>query len=33
MEDGNIEMAEELMNHAKNMLIWQKSVKVKRPDK
>ena len=32
-EDGNIEMAEELREHAKNMLIWQKSVKVKTPDK
>lgn len=32
-EDGNIEMAEELRKHAKDMLVWQKSVKVKKPDK
>jgi hypothetical protein len=32
-EDGNNEMAEELLAHAKDMLIWQKSVKVKKPDK
>ncbi len=32
-ESGNIEMAEELRQHAKEMLIWQKSKKVKEPDK
>ncbi|HEY4787618.1 MAG TPA: hypothetical protein VIH57_16285 [Bacteroidales bacterium] len=32
-EDGNIEMAEELRNHARQMIVWQKSVKVKSPDK
>lgn len=32
-EDGNIEMAEELRAHARNMIVWQKSVKVKVPDK
>jgi hypothetical protein len=32
-EDGNIEMAEELRAHARNMIVWQKSVKVKTPDK
>jgi hypothetical protein len=32
-EDGNIEMAEELRAHARNMIVWQKSVKVKAPDK
>jgi hypothetical protein len=32
-EDGNTEMADELLNHAKNMIVWQKSVKVKSPDK
>lgn len=32
-EDGNIDMAEELRAHARNMIVWQKSVKVKAPDK
>lgn len=32
-EDGNTEMAEELRAHARNMIVWQKSVKVKTPDK
>ena len=34
LEDaGNIEMAEELRSHARQMLVWQKSVRVKEPDK
>ena len=32
-ESGNAEMAEELRNHARQMLIWQKSVRVHNPDK
>lgn len=32
-ESGNAEMCFELREHAKNMLLWQKSVKSKRPDK
>jgi len=32
-ENGNPDMAEELLAHARNMLLWQKSVKVKNPDK
>lgn len=32
-EAGNAEMAEELRNHARQMLIWQKSVRVHNPDK
>lgn len=32
-EDGNNDMANELFTHARNMLLWQKSVRVKRPDK
>ncbi len=32
-EDGNIAMAEELFAHAREMLLWQKSVRVKPPDK
>lgn len=32
-ESGNIKMAEELRKHAKDMLIWQKSVRVHLPDK
>lgn len=32
-EDGDEAMAEELLVHARNMLIWQKSVRVKKPDK
>ena len=31
-ENGNNEMAEELRSHARNMLLWQKSVRVKTPD-
>ncbi len=32
-EDGNNEMAEELRNHARQMVVWQKSVRVHLPDK
>lgn len=32
-EDGNIEMSEELRAHARQMIVWQKSVKIKTPDK
>lgn len=32
-ESGNLEMAEELFKHAREMIVWQKSVKVKLPDK
>jgi hypothetical protein len=32
-EAGTIEMAEELRVHARNMVIWQKSVRVHNPDK
>jgi hypothetical protein len=32
-EGGNASMAEELFAHAKQMLLWQKSVRVKKPDK
>ena len=32
-EDGNVEMAEELLQHARQMVVWQKSVRVHRPDK
>ena len=32
-EDGNIDMAEELLTHARTMIVWQKSVKMKKPDK
>lgn len=32
-EAGNIEMANELRGHARQMVVWQKSVKVKQPDK
>jgi hypothetical protein len=32
-ENGNMEMAEELRLHARQMLIWQKSVRVHKPDK
>lgn len=32
-EDGNTAMADELRAHARSMLIWQKSYKVKAPDK
>ena len=31
--EGNKEMADELLAHARNMVVWQKSVKVKKPDK
>lgn len=30
---GNTEMAEELFRHAREMIVWQKSVRVKEPDK
>ena len=32
-ESGNEEMAEELFRHAREMIVWQKSVRVKLPDK
>lgn len=32
-EDGNTDMAEELRNHARQMVVWQKSVRVHLPDK
>jgi hypothetical protein len=32
-EDGNKNMAEELRLHARQMVIWQKSVRVHKPDK
>jgi len=32
-ESGNLEMAEELFRHAREMIVWQKSVRVKYPDK
>jgi hypothetical protein len=32
-EGGNPDMAEELRNHARQMVIWQKSVRVHKPDK
>lgn len=32
-EDGNVEMAEELLQHARQMVVWQKSVRVHKPDK
>jgi hypothetical protein len=32
-EGGNTEMAEELRIHARQMVIWQKSVRVHKPDK
>ena len=32
-ENGNTTMAEELLAHARSMIVWQKSVKVKQPDK
>ncbi len=31
-ENGNVKMAEELRSHAREMLLWQKSVRVKTPD-
>jgi hypothetical protein len=32
-EDGNLEMAGELYGHARQMVVWQKSVRVHLPDK
>ena len=32
-ESGNMEMAEELRGHARQMVVWQKSVRVHLPDK
>jgi hypothetical protein len=32
-EDGNKDMADELRLHARQMVIWQKSVRVHKPDK
>jgi hypothetical protein len=32
-EDGNMDMADELRLHARQMVIWQKSVRVHKPDK
>ena len=32
-ENGNSEMAEELRAHARQMVVWQKSVRVHKPDK
>lgn len=32
-KSGNIEMANELRLHARQMIVWQKSVNVKNPDK
>ena len=32
-DDGNLEMAEELRGHARQMVVWQKSVRVHLPDK
>jgi hypothetical protein len=32
-EDGNLEMADELRVHARQMVVWQKSVRVHIPDK
>jgi hypothetical protein len=32
-EDGNKSMADELLLHARQMVIWQKSVRVHKPDK
>jgi hypothetical protein len=32
-EDGNKAMADELLLHARQMVIWQKSVRVHKPDK
>jgi hypothetical protein len=32
-EDGNTEMADELRIHARQMVVWQKSVRVHLPDK
>jgi hypothetical protein len=32
-ENGNLDMADELRLHARQMVIWQKSVRVHKPDK
>jgi hypothetical protein len=32
-EAGNIDMAQELRDHARQMIVWQKSVRVHNPDK
>jgi hypothetical protein len=32
-ESGNVKMAEELLKHARQMVVWQKSVRVHQPDK
>jgi len=32
-ESGNVKMAEELRKHARQMVVWQKSVRVHQPDK
>jgi hypothetical protein len=32
-EDGNNAMSDELLLHARQMVIWQKSVRVHKPDK
>jgi len=32
-QNGDTEMADELFEHARQMVVWQKSVKVKKPDK
>ena len=32
-ESGDREMAEELRSHARAMVVWQKSVRVHKPDK
>ena len=32
-ENGNVDMADELRQHARQMVIWQKSVRVHKPDK
>lgn len=32
-ESGNKEMADELRAHARQMVVWQKSVRVHQPDK
>lgn len=32
-ENGDLEMANELRDHARQMLVWQKSVRVHKPDK
>jgi hypothetical protein len=32
-DSGNTKMAEELRRHARHMVVWQKSVRVKEPDK